>query len=171
MLEYISEQMTDVEAAAVLSKRKKSLDAVFDAVEISALERAIRLLCVSCDKGYEKSEIEAQNALIVSVVDFLNETCGTSYKAKSKATQGHIRQRIKEGYTEEDFQDVIRFKASQWKDDPKMSEYLRPNTLFSGKFESYLQNARKLKPKTAHATVDEPEEVEPELTDEEWLNT
>jgi len=37
---------------------------------------------------------------------------------------------------------VIDHKILQWSDNPEMSQYLRPSTLFSGKFLKYLDEAR-----------------------------
>ena len=60
-----------------------------------------------------------------------------------------INARLKEGFTIDDFKDVIFFKYNQWVKKPKefsngvMSDnYYRPDTLFSTKFESYLQEYR-----------------------------
>lgn len=83
------------------------------------------------------------NETIKEVIDCLNSNCGTSFKATSKATQGHIAARIAEGYTIDDFRHVISFKADEWGTDPKMSVYLRPETLFGNKFEGYLMAAKK----------------------------
>ena len=80
--------------------------------------------------------------LIEEVVDNLNSKTGSAYKAKTRKTQEVISARIKEGYTLEDFKRVISFKYSQWGNDPKLSQYLRPETLFGNKFESYLNAAR-----------------------------
>jgi hypothetical protein len=41
-----------------------------------------------------------------------------------------------------DFQDVIEHKAEEWKTNAEMAQYLRPQTLFGTKFESYLQAAK-----------------------------
>jgi hypothetical protein len=54
-----------------------------------------------------------------------------------------VRARVRDGFTLEDFKAVIDAKVSQWGDDEKMAEYLRPETLFGTKFEGYLQNATK----------------------------
>lgn len=78
---------------------------------------------------------------IARIVAKLNEVTGKSFKATTKATRGHISARLAEGYTEEDFFKVIENRAAKWLNDPKMSEYLRPETLFASKFEGYLQNA------------------------------
>jgi uncharacterized phage protein (TIGR02220 family) len=82
--------------------------------------------------------------IIEDIVSYLNFKTNKNFKPKAKKTQGYIVARIKEDYTLEDFKKVIDIKTSQWKDDPKMDSFLRPETLFSGKFESYL-NERNIK--------------------------
>lgn len=72
------------------------------------------------------------------ILDYLNGKVGTSYRASSKATQRLIKARSNEGFEVEDFKKVIDIKVAAWKDDPKMSQYLRPATLFGTKFEAYL---------------------------------
>lgn len=72
------------------------------------------------------------------IVSYLNEMCGTSYKANTKKTVDLIKARMNEGFTVEDFKTVIYKKAKQWINDPKMCKFLRPETLFSNKFEGYL---------------------------------
>jgi len=82
---------------------------------------------------------------ISEVVNFLNETVkpACNFRQSSKTTAGHIRQRVAEGFSVSDICIVIEHKTSQWRNDPKMSEYLRPATLFgTGKFEAYLVAAR-----------------------------
>ena len=41
----------------------------------------------------------------------------------------------------EEFKKVIDNKVAAWKGDPKMEQYLRPETLFSTKFETYLNDS------------------------------
>lgn len=72
------------------------------------------------------------------ILDYLNQQAGTSYRASSKATQRFVHARLNENYTVEDFKKVIDIKVANWKDDPKMSKFLRPSTLFGTKFEGYL---------------------------------
>ena len=82
---------------------------------------------------------------VSEVVNFLNETVkpACNFRESSKATAAHIRQRVAEGFSVSDICIVIEHKSSQWRNDPKMSEYLRPATLFgTGKFEAYLVAAR-----------------------------
>lgn len=80
----------------------------------------------------------AGNNTVEQVTDFLNLKANTSYKTNTKKTKELINARIKEGYTLDDFKNVINKKIKSWGNDPKMSRYLRPETLFGNKFESYL---------------------------------
>lgn len=72
------------------------------------------------------------------IVDYLNTLAGTNYRASSRETKDLIKARFNEGYTLEDFKVVIEKKTREWINDNKMRVYLRPRTLFSNKFESYL---------------------------------
>lgn len=86
-----------------------------------------------------------EKELLNQIVDYLNTQTGKSFKASSKATQKHILARINEGYSLEDFKAVIDIKVKQWLGDSKMNMYLRPETLFAGHFEGYLNEAPKKK--------------------------
>ena len=72
---------------------------------------------------------------------------GSNYKSTSKKTQSLIKARFNEKFTIDDFKKVIDIKSSQWLKDNKMKSYLRPETLFGAKFESYLNEAISIKPK------------------------
>ena len=98
---------------------------------------------IEIDIDTEKdTEKEREYIPYPAIINHLNTVCGTQYKHSSKATQRHIKARWNEGYRLEDFQAVIDIKAAQWKKDKDYSKYLRPQTLFSPKFEAYL-NERK----------------------------
>jgi len=75
---------------------------------------------------------------IEAIVAYLNSTTGGRYTSKSKATVSLIRARLNEDYTLDDFKKVIDRKCAEWLDDPRMSGYLRPQTLFGNKFAGYL---------------------------------
>lgn len=81
------------------------------------------------------------------IVDYLNMKVGSNYKSTSKKTQSLIKARFNEKFTIDDFKKVIDIKSSQWLKDNKMKSYLRPETLFGTKFESYLNEAISIKPK------------------------
>jgi len=75
------------------------------------------------------------------IINYLNAQTGKQYKINSKKTKELITARMNEGFTVDDFKSVIDNQTVKWKNDAKMCEYLRPETLFGTKFESYL-NAR-----------------------------
>jgi uncharacterized phage protein (TIGR02220 family) len=75
---------------------------------------------------------------VIEIINYLNEKTNTSYKPSRSKTQEVIRARVREGFTVEDFKRVIDLKTAEWLKDPHMSKYLRPETLFGTKFESYL---------------------------------
>lgn len=68
----------------------------------------------------------------------LNLILETTYRHTSLKTQELINARLKEGFTLEDFKIVHRKKFNEWGCNPKMNKFLRPITLYSNKFESYL---------------------------------
>ena len=72
------------------------------------------------------------------IIDYLNEKTGRNYKHKAKINQRLIKARTNEGYTLEDFKTVIDKKFDKWNNDVKMKGFLRPETLFSTKFDRYL---------------------------------
>lgn len=76
------------------------------------------------------------------IVAALNGALGTSYRPTSKKTRQLIHARWAEGFRSPDFEAVIATMAAAWGDDPKMSAYLRPETLFGPKFESYLNRPK-----------------------------
>lgn len=72
-----------------------------------------------------------------AVVDYLNSKAGTRYKHSSEDTRKHIRARVNDGYTLDDFKAVIDRKVEEWKG-TEWEKFLRPSTLFGSKFEGYL---------------------------------
>lgn len=89
-------------------------------------------------------EVVSKNDINYSkIINRLNELAGTGFKATSENTKKLIKARINEGYTEDDFIVVIEKMCYLWNREPKkgqpnMKLYLRPSTLFSPKFENYL---------------------------------
>jgi len=77
------------------------------------------------------------------VIDLLNHHCNARFK-HAEASRKPIRARLDDGAAVDDCLAVIRHKAAQWANDAKMSEYLRPATLFgASKFDGYLSAARR----------------------------
>ena len=73
-----------------------------------------------------------------AVIEHLNQRTGAQYNPDTKATIAKIRARLNEGYKLDDFIAVIDKKCAEWLNKPEMIQYLRPETLFGTKFESYL---------------------------------
>lgn len=78
------------------------------------------------------------------IIDYLNEKADKSFKSTTKKTRDLINARLKEGFVEEDFYKVIDNKVHAWLEDAKMSVYLRPETIFGNKFESYLNEVPRM---------------------------
>jgi uncharacterized phage protein (TIGR02220 family) len=72
-----------------------------------------------------------------SIIQNMNSILEKNFKV-TLAHKSHIRARWSEGHREQDFDRVVRTKAAQWKNDPQMAIYLRPETLFGSRFDSYL---------------------------------
>ena len=98
-------------------------------------------------EGLQKDPNNKSNNLnnaknVKAIVALLNTATDRNFKDSSKSTTSKITARLNDGFTLEDFKAVIDYKAKQWKDDPKMADYLRPETLFGNKFEGYLQSSK-----------------------------
>ncbi|TQR33989.1 conserved phage C-terminal domain-containing protein [Brevibacillus brevis] len=78
------------------------------------------------------------NVPFAEIIEYLNQKAGTSYRATSKKTKQLITARWNEGFRIDDFMRVIDNKTAEWLNNPEWSKYLRPETLFSPKFEGYL---------------------------------
>lgn len=77
------------------------------------------------------------SALYQSIINYLNQKAGTSYRHTSKNTQALMKARLSEGFEEKDFYKVIDNKIASWLN-TDFEKYLRPSTLFGSKFEGYL---------------------------------
>lgn len=93
-----------------------------------------------------KNDKNEKKYIYTQIVDYLNQKAGTSYRPTTRKTQSLIDARLNEGFTVEDFFKVIDNKVTDWNHEPgpgekDMRPFLRPETLFGTKFESYL-NAR-----------------------------
>ncbi len=84
------------------------------------------------EKNYKKLKT------IKTIVGHLNQKTGKNFKHSSEITKRKITARLNEGFSLDDFKKVIETKTREWVGDPKMNSFLRPETLFGSKFESYL---------------------------------
>lgn len=74
------------------------------------------------------------------IVNYLNQVTGAHYKPSSNKTKTCIHARWQEGFRLDDFKIVINKKYNEWVG-TELEKYLRPETLFGTKFESYLNQA------------------------------
>ena len=96
------------------------------------------------DKEIEKnSTAKAEPPIPYSeIVDYLNLKTKSNFRSSAKETQRLIKARFNDGFTFEDFKQVIDTKANEWLFNQQMAIYLRPKTLFGTNFESYLNQRR-----------------------------
>lgn len=90
---------------------------------------------------------------VEEIVLYLNEKAGTKYRAKTEATRRHIVARLNDGFSVDDFKEVIDKKCAGWIG-TDYQKYLRPETLFGSKFESYLNENSKRKEANPYAGID-----------------
>ena len=128
-------------------------------IEINCIQPQADVAVIQSESESEsENENESENESVLPAVNkrdleinevilFFNATVGTDYRLNGKETRGHVNARLEDGYTVDDFKAVITKKNDQWGNDPKMSAYLRPKTLFTpSNFESYLNQPAKATP-------------------------
>lgn len=71
------------------------------------------------------------------IIDYLNAKAKRQFR-NVYGNQKHIKARWNEGYRLDDFKRVIDTKVNDWKKEKKMHRFIRPETLFGPKFDSYL---------------------------------
>jgi uncharacterized phage protein (TIGR02220 family) len=88
-------------------------------------------------EGKER-DIHASYDAAQSILEYLNKKAGKAFRAV-KANLSVINARLTEGASVDECKSVIDAKVGQWSTDPKMQEYLRPQTLFGAtKFQQYV---------------------------------
>ena len=111
-------------------------------------ERAKNIYSLEKDSLDLREKVE-ENDLIINyqetetikaIIAYMNGRCSTHYRYNTPNTVKHIRARLHEGYTYNDFVKVIDSKYEEWNSN-QFSRYLKPDTLFGSKFEGYLQYA------------------------------
>lgn len=104
---------------------------------------------ISCPVSDETERDRKGTASLVVSVDaktvlaHFNAVADRRYQAKPTALQ-NINARLADGYSVADLLLVVDFKTAHWAADLKMSEYLRPMTVFAPqKFDAYLAAAKR----------------------------
>lgn len=105
---------------------------------IRKVEQGYSEKCEGSNTSSSNASSNTINKDIVEIVNYLNSVTGKNYNTSTRKTRSLIKARMNEGFTLVDFKKVIDIKNSEWSLNQKMSKYLRPETLFGTKFESYL---------------------------------
>ncbi|GGN66371.1 conserved phage C-terminal domain-containing protein [Oceanobacillus indicireducens] len=95
---------------------------------------------------YPETTTETNKIPYVEIVNYLNDVSGKNYRSSTRKTKDLIKARWNEGFGLDDFKKVIDIKNEEWKNDQKMNKFIRPETLFSPKFEGYLNQETKRVP-------------------------
>jgi len=80
----------------------------------------------------------SNNNIYLEIISYLNGKTGREFRVTDNYKR-FIDARLNEKFTIEDFKRVIDNQFDKWNPDEKMREFLRPETLFGTKFQSYLQ--------------------------------
>lgn len=106
-------------------------------------QRIHREYIYSPDNSFDCSSEEKPNQVVMTdehkiIIDYLNQKAGTRYEYNSTKTITLLNTLFRKGYSVEDMKKVIDIKCKEWLPQESMRMYLRPRTLFSNKFEDYL---------------------------------
>lgn len=99
---------------------------------------------IELDKEKESMSGKPDSLPYSEIINYLNGKANRQFKSTTKKTQSLIKARFNDGWEVEDFKTVIDKKTKEWLGDSKMENYLRPETLFGTKFESYLNQNMKI---------------------------
>lgn len=78
------------------------------------------------------------------IIEYLNTKTGKNYRDNVQKNKSLIKARWSEGYRLDDFKQVIDNTVTDWSG-TKYAKYLRPETLFGTKFDSYLNQGKVVK--------------------------
>jgi uncharacterized phage protein (TIGR02220 family)/predicted phage replisome organizer len=92
---------------------------------------------------YSPAEAEHHTIPYKEIIDYLNFITNSSYRSTTNKTRDLIKARYNEGFILDDFKIVIEKKYQEWAN-TDYSKYLRPETLFGTKFESYLNQPTRI---------------------------
>ncbi len=114
--------------------------------------------------GERRDSVKHHTILREQIINYLNTETGKHYLLTTSLTIKLIKARLKEGYSLDDFKKVIDVKIEEWKgrftkDGKNMEDWLRPQTLFGNKFESYLNQNNRINDPNRFDFIDEEEKL------------
>lgn len=92
----------------------------------------------SQEQSLEQNKDKDLDEEVTQIISYLNRKLNSRYRTNNPSTTRLIKSKLKNGFTVSDFISVIDTKYLDWYNDAEFSKYLRPNTLFGNKFETYL---------------------------------
>jgi len=101
-------------------------DETLEFMKINSL-KALKALAMEQNYNAERKEI----------INYLNEKTNSKFRHNSNNVKKHLVARFNEKFTVEDCKEVIDKKVADWSN-TEYEKFLRPETLFGNKFESYL---------------------------------
>ena len=118
---------------------------------LTNLLNGIDTVLIPCEYGSDTSVTVTDKedefiSLFRQIIDYLNLKANTRYKYTSEKYKKSIHARVEEGFTLNDFQEVIDKKCAEWVG-TEWEKFLRPETLFGTKFEGYLNQKAVVKSK------------------------
>ena len=109
-------------------------------------------------KGKEKNIKEDKiSSVFKAALEYLNQQTGKKFRL-TDTYKSHMNARVDEGATLDDFKTVVDNKVKDWGHAPTdgqkdMRKYLRPETLFGTKFQTYLNESATSPPLTHDPTT------------------
>jgi len=92
--------------------------------------------------------------ICVGAIEYLNRETSKAFLTGLEKNQKDLKARLKEGFTAIQVKTVIDTKVKEWKGTER-EKYLRPETLFGKKFESYLYQNQNEQTNSKKLTGDE----------------
>jgi len=109
------------------------------------LDTQDRVSKVSLDKVSLTTYTEEDEVIpYKEIIEYLNTKTGKNYRDNVQKNKSLIKARWSEGYRLDDFKQVIDNTVKDWSG-TKYAKYLRPETLFGTKFDSYLNQGKVVK--------------------------
>ncbi len=112
---------------------------------------------INASLSVENVDIQTEDKYVTKrkeIVCYLNDKIETKYHYNADYIKRHINAMLRKGFTVEDFKKVIDSKVTEWKG-TDMERFLRPQTLFSTNFESYLYYAKRQTPTENNSSFNE----------------
>lgn len=120
---------------SVYGSQEKSAEPLYSIEENSVVECSIE----KEKEQKKKIEKEKKEKEMIEVINHLSIETGRQFKLGND-TSKKIQTLFNKKYSIEQIKQVISFKCYEWKGNPELEQYLRPDTLFGSKnFEKYFE--------------------------------